>query len=100
MTELSISVTIANREYPLKVTAGEEVNIRKAVQVINDSIKEYAQSYGMKDKQDYLAMCALQYVTEVLKSEDNEENPNEVNEDLNKKIDSLDKLIAGVLEKN
>ena|ERR1035437_5272102 len=97
MSELSISVKIANRAYPLKVTAAEEVNIRKAVQIINDSIKEYEESYGMKDKQDYLAMCALQYVTEVLKSEDSED---EGDENLNQKIDSLDKLIGGILEKN
>ena len=97
MSELSISITIANRQYPLKVTAEEEVNIRKAVQVINDNIKEYEASYGMKDKQDYLAMCALQYVTESLKDED---SSNEGDEKLNQKIDSLDKLIAGVLEKN
>lgn len=97
MSELSISVTIANRAYPLKVTKEEEVNIRKAVQIINDSIKEYEESYGMKDKQDYLAMCALQYVTEVLKSED---SSNDGDENLDQKIESLDILITDFLDKN
>jgi hypothetical protein len=36
-------------------------------------------------------------VTEVLKSEDSED---EGDENLNQKIDSLDKLIGGILEKN
>ena len=97
MSALSIIVTIANREYPLKVTAEEEVNIRKAVQIINDSIKEYAVSYPNKDTQDFVAMCALQYLSEVLKNEDNSE---EGDKNLNEKITSLDKLLADVLEKN
>lgn len=64
--ELSIKVKIANRIYPMKVNLQEEEGIRKAVNEINERIKQYEQSYAVKDKQDLLAMCALQFATEAL----------------------------------
>ena len=97
MSEESIKVNIANRIYPLKVTKEEKPRITKAAEIINDMIKEFEERYGIKDKQDYLAMCALQYVAEGLKRDgysiDEEEN-------LDQRIDSLDELIDGILEKN
>ncbi len=96
MNEVSINVTIANRVYPLKVTVEEKPRILKAVEIINERITEFEMSYGAKDKQDYLAMCALQAVAEGIKmgvgsmvyGEDN----------LDQRIDSLDELIDGILE--
>lgn len=67
--ELSIKVNIANRVYPMKVKLSEEEAIRKAVNLINDRVKEYEQSYAVKDKQDLLAMCALQFATQTLNFE-------------------------------
>lgn len=67
--ELSIKVNIANRIYPMKVKFSEEEEIRKAVDMINERIKEYEQNYAVKDKQDLLAMCALQFATSSLEYE-------------------------------
>jgi len=64
--ELSIKVNIANRIYPMRVKLQEEEGIRKAVNEINERVKQYEQSYAVKDKQDLLAMCALQFATEAL----------------------------------
>ncbi len=50
----------------MKVKLSEEEGIRKAVNLINERIKEYEQSYAVKDKQDLLAMCALQFATQSL----------------------------------
>jgi cell division protein ZapA len=66
--DLSIKVTIANRIYPLTVKSEEEEAIRQAVKEIEEMIREYEQSYAVKDKQDLLAMCALQYATQVVES--------------------------------
>ena len=66
MKDLSIKVNIANRIYPLTVTQDEEENIRLAAKEINEMIKEYEQNYAVKDKQDLLAMCALQNATQRL----------------------------------
>jgi hypothetical protein len=45
MDELSIRIEIAGRAYPLTIHKEEEVNIRKAVQEINDSITRLKQHY-------------------------------------------------------
>ena len=61
---LSIKVTIANRQYPLRINRSEEEAIRKAAKKINERIKEYEQNYAVRDPQDLLAMCALQFANE------------------------------------
>ena len=71
MAELSIKISIANRVYPLKINTEEEEAIRKAVKLIGDKLKEYEENYSVKDKQDLLAMCALQFATEHVRNEDN-----------------------------
>ena len=69
MPSLSITVNIADRPYRLKIDAGEEETVRNAVKSINEKIKAYADSYAYKDKQDLLAMVALQFSTYALKYE-------------------------------
>ena len=69
MGEISIKVSIANRIYPLKISFEEEESVRKAAKTINDRIKDYEENFAVRDKQDLLAMCALQLATEVTKSE-------------------------------
>lgn len=66
MKDLSIKVNIAGRVYPLTVKQEEEENIRLAAKEINEMIKEYEQNYAVKDKQDLLAMCALQFASQKL----------------------------------
>lgn len=63
MSNLSIKINIANRVYPLTIKTEEEEGIRKTARMINDRIREYEQDYAVKDKQDLLAMCALEYGT-------------------------------------
>ena len=59
---LKIKVTIGDRVYPLTINSeGEEEGIRKAVKKINELIKNFEQNYEVRDKQDVLAMCALQF---------------------------------------
>lgn len=60
MSELSIKITIANRVYPLSIKAEEEERIRRTAKMINDRIRDYENDYAVKDKQDLLAMCALE----------------------------------------
>jgi len=70
--EQSIKVSIAGRVYPLTVNPVEEEFIRKAVLEINLMVKDYEKKYAVKDKQDLLAMCALEYSTEKLRLEEGE----------------------------
>lgn len=62
--KLSIKVNIANRIYPLKIDRHEEEGVRKAAKLINEKVKQFENDFAVKDKQDLLAMCALQFATE------------------------------------
>ncbi|KAF0131259.1 MAG: hypothetical protein FD155_923 [Bacteroidetes bacterium] len=66
MDEITININIADRPYRLTITREEEERVRKAADIINDRIRNYAQSYAYKDRQDLLAMAALQYATSSL----------------------------------
>ncbi|MCB0460611.1 MAG: cell division protein ZapA [Flavobacteriaceae bacterium] len=62
--KLRIKVTIGDRVYPLTIKSeGEEEGVRKAVKKINDLIKKFEENYEVRDKQDVLAMCALQFAS-------------------------------------
>lgn len=61
---ININVLIADRPYPLKIKRIEEEDVRKAAREINDKVKQFQQAYAAKDKQDYLAMCAMMYAVE------------------------------------
>jgi cell division protein ZapA (FtsZ GTPase activity inhibitor) len=96
MGELSIKVSIANRVYPLKVVIEDEENVRKAAKLINDKIKDYEENYSVRDKQDLLAMCALQLATESI----NKDTKALVEDDgFGEKILSLDQILTDYLAK-
>jgi len=97
MEDFSISVTIAERNYKLTIGRQEEEIVRKAVKLINDKIKEFASNYAFKDKQDLLAMIALQYTSNAL----NLEQTNGYNNSkLKEKLLDLDKVLDQHLDKN
>jgi cell division protein ZapA len=63
MDKLKIKLSIANRIYPLTIDPSQEEGLRKAALDINNMIKQLEQSYSVNDKQDVLAMCALQFAS-------------------------------------
>ncbi|UIR54570.1 cell division protein ZapA [Sphingobacterium sp. SRCM116780] len=69
MGEISIKINIADRVYPLRVDTSEEEIIRHAAKLINEKVKELQDNYTVRDKQDLLSMCVLQYATGMLKAE-------------------------------
>ena len=69
MSAKSLHVTIAGRKYPLTVDPGEEALIRQAEQQIEESIAVFQKNYAVKDKQDLLAMTALQIASRRIASE-------------------------------
>jgi cell division protein ZapA len=66
MGELSIKVTIAGRVYPITVQTDEEDRVRKAALAVDQNLKELQENFVVKDKQDLLAMTALQFSTRLL----------------------------------
>ena len=58
---IKIKITIADRVYPLSIVPEQEEVLRNAAKKIETMTKQFEQSYAVRDKQDVLAMCALQY---------------------------------------
>lgn len=84
--KLKIKLSIADRVYPLTVEPSQEEGLRSASKKIDLMIKQFEQNYAVRDKQDVLAMCALQFATQTEQSQINK------NQDSSESIDRLKKL--------
>ncbi len=65
MEKLKIKLSIADRVYPLTVDMSQEEGLRSASKKIDVMIKQFEESYAVRDKQDVLAMCALQFASQL-----------------------------------
>jgi cell division protein ZapA len=63
--KLKIKISIADRVYPLTVDYSQEEGLRTASKKIDAMIKQFEENYAVRDKQDVLAMCALQFASQV-----------------------------------
>lgn len=82
--QLKIKLSIADRVYPLTVNPSQEEGLRKATKKIEEMIKQFEQNYAVRDKQDVLAMCALQFAAQTEQKMVNKDNDQvEVEEKLN-----------------
>lgn len=63
--KLKIKLSIADRVYPLTVEMSQEEGLRSACKKIETMIKQFEENYAVRDKQDVLAMCALQFASQV-----------------------------------
>ena len=63
--KLKIKLSIADRVYPLTVHPSQEEGLRKATKKIESMIKQFEKDYAVRDKQDVLAMCALQFASQI-----------------------------------
>lgn len=97
MSELTISVKIADRSYKLVIAKEHEVLFRQAADLIEKRMKDYSGSYAYKDKQDLLAMVALEYATNYLQDEHmlSEKNLGQAQEE---KLVKIDKILTKYLE--
>ncbi|MFC5044980.1 cell division protein ZapA [Aquimarina hainanensis] len=81
--KLKIKLSVADRVYPLTISPDQEEGLRKAAKKIEAMIKQFEQSYAVRDKQDVLAMCALQFAAQVeQKTIDKDNDMNEVTDRL------------------
>ena len=63
--KLKIKLSIADRVYPLTVDPSQEEAMRTASKKIDNMIKQFEENYAVRDKQDVLAMCALQFASQL-----------------------------------
>ena len=92
--KLKIRLSIANRVYPLTIMPSQEEGLRKAAKNIESMIKQFEQSYSVQDKQDVLAMCALQFASQVEQKTIDKKN---VSEHVEQKLLALDDLLKAHL---
>jgi len=92
--KLKIKLSIANRVYPLTILPDQEEGLRKAAQKIEAMIKQFEQSYSVRDKQDVLAMCALQFASQTEQKAIDKDN---LNEDVEHKLKAMDQLLKEFL---
>ncbi|MBN8697205.1 MAG: cell division protein ZapA [Bacteroidetes bacterium] len=59
MADVSLKIVIAGRTYPLTVKKEDEEAVHQAAKLINEKVKEFEQNYSVRDKQDLIAMSAL-----------------------------------------
>ena len=87
---LKIKLSIANRVYPLTIAPSQEEGLRKAAKKIEGMISQFEQNYSVRDKQDVLAMCALQFAAQV---EQKSLDKAYVNEEVEEKLIALNQLL-------
>ena len=96
MDKLSVTVTILERKYKLAIERKDEVYLRRAANLIDSQVKDYAKVYGHKDNQDLLSMVALSQITQLVKMYDDIKYKDN---NLIQKLSELDVLLSEELEK-
>ena len=91
MEKLSIKLHIANRIYPMKIEPSSEEFIRNAVKKIEERLTFYENNYEIKDKQDLLAMCLIEYASKLERLNNEKSDQSEL---LMRKLIKIDKDIS------
>jgi len=63
--KIKIKLTVADRVYPMTIYPDQEASIRSSATKIDEMTKQLEKNYAVRDKQDVLAMCALQYAAQL-----------------------------------
>lgn len=90
---VNINVLIAERAYPIKVVKADEEKVKSAVSLIYQKMSDYQQQFEGKDKQDYLAMCLLNFAVEHVNLQWNTQKNDRL---LDEKIKELEVVLSGV----
>jgi cell division protein ZapA len=94
MSDLSIKIRIADRDYPMRVSPPEEERLRLAGRQLNERIKEFREQYGIQDKQDLLAMIALSTMADGLKVSKEKDGTDAA---LTERLTRLDKVLSSLV---
>ena len=89
--KLKIKLSIADRVYPLTIDPAQEEGLRKAAKNIEQLAKKFEQSYAVRDKQDVLAMCALQFASKI---EQRGIDQSESSKEAVQRLQALDQLVT------
>lgn len=87
---LKIKLTIVDRVYPLSIEPSQEEFLRRSAKKIEAMTQRLEQSYAVRDKRDLLAMCTLQYATQLEKISSTKSKSVSIS---NEKINQLNEMI-------
>jgi len=74
----------------------QEEGLRSASKKIDIMIKQFEENYAVRDKQDVLAMCALQFASQL---EQKQIDKSVDNEETNDRLKKINELLANYLDK-
>ena len=95
---IRIKVAIGGRTYPLTIPRHEEEQVRKAVALLQTTVGRFEERYAVGDKQDALAMAALQMANQVASLQAAPANELDAKEDLRlKQIQAQLDAVLGTL---
>lgn len=92
MADVSLKISIAGRTYPLTVKQEDEQAVLLAAKMINEKVKEFELNYSVRDKQDLLAMSALNLLAA-------QQNLPRKSPELEKELNQLDLFVSDYLQK-
>ena len=88
--KIKIKLTVADRVYPLTISPDQEASLRISAKKIEDMTKQLEQNYAVRDKQDVLAMCSLQYAAQLEQSKNQPSLSHSDDEKIKELIDMID----------
>ena len=92
MAEVSLKILIAGRTYPLTVKQEDEEAVLTAAKMIIAKVKEFEINYSVRDKQDLLAMSALNLLA-------TQQNIPKKSPELENELNQLDLFVSDYLKK-
>ncbi|MEZ4910913.1 MAG: cell division protein ZapA [Saprospiraceae bacterium] len=94
----SLTVTIAGRVFPVKITVEEEQYFSELIDEVNGKILSFQTQYPTRDKLDHVIMALLTFLNDAAKSKQNtvkvSENSLQTLMDISKMLDNSSKTIA------
>tara|TARA_Y100001980_G_C14445200_1_gene230328 strand:- start:243 stop:536 length:294 start_codon:yes stop_codon:yes gene_type:complete len=88
--KLKIKLTVADRVYPLTISPDQEASLRVSAKKIDEMTKQLEENYAVRDKQDVLAMCALQYAAQLENQLENNSTKDKPSNKINELIELID----------
>ena len=88
--KLKIKLTVAGRVYPLTISPDQEASLRVSAKKIDEMTKQLEENYAVRDKQDVLAMCALQYAAQLENKLENNTTKDKPSNKINELIELID----------
>ena len=92
---IPLNITIADRNYRIKILPADEEAVRRTLKTINDKILEFRTHFAGKDMQDYVSMVLIWYATQL-----QEKNPQIISEELMQSLLKMENQLDEAVREN